>query len=75
MIDYDISYDEFMLEINEEQDYRRLKESIRTKDGQLGDIERGRLIEHGRRIRIDEILKQNEISLKLKTEVQNLINL
>ena len=56
-IDSDISHEEFTLVINEEKKYLRLKESIRTKDCQQGDIERNRLIEHGKRIGINEILK------------------
>ena len=42
-----------MLVINEEQNYLRLIESIRTKDGQVGDIERDRLIDHSKRIGFD----------------------
>ena len=47
LIDSGISHEEFTLVINEEQNYFRLKESIRSKDDQLSDIERDRLIEHG----------------------------
>ena len=35
--------------INEEQNYFRLEEN-KAKDDQLSDIERDRLIEHGKRI-------------------------
>ena len=35
------------------------KKSIRTNDSQLGDIDRDRLIEHGKGIKT-ETLKQNE---------------
>ena len=53
-----------ILVINEEQNHFRLKESIRSKDEQLNDFERDRLIEHGKKI------KQSErLSLKLKTDV------
>ena len=65
-----------MLLINEEQNHFRLKESVRAKDNQQGDIEGDKLIKHGKRIEIDEILRQNERqSLKLVTEVQNLLKL
>ena len=42
--------------INEEQNYFRLKESIRAKGDQLSDIERDRLIEHGKRVGQNERL-------------------
>ena len=47
----------------------------KTVSNQLGDIERDRLIEHGKKIGIDKILKQNERQClkisksKYKTEV------
>lgn len=56
--------------INEEHNYFRLKESIRAKNNQLGDIEMDRLIEQGKRTEIDEIHRQNESeSINLKTDV------
>ena len=76
LIDSDISHEELRLVIKEEQNYLRLKESIQKKDSQLDDIERDRLIEHGKRTGINEKLKQNERqSLKFKTEVWNLLKL
>ena len=69
LIDSDISQEEYTLVINEEQNYLRVEEIIRTKDSQL-DIERDTLIEHGKRIGINEIIKQNEGQiLKYKTEI------
>ena len=59
-----------MLVINEEEDYLRPKESIRTKDSQLGDIERDRLIEHSKRIGINEI--QAQLDTKSKTQNQSI---
>ena len=56
-----------------EQNYLRLKESFRTKDSHLGNVERNRLIEHGKKIGTDETIEQNErLSEKLKNEVENL---
>ena len=47
-----------------------LKTEKRAKDSQLGYIERRRLIEHGNKIGINEILQQNERkSLKLKSKI------
>ena len=54
-----------MLVTNQEQNYFRLKESIREKkDDQLGNIEQDRLIEHSERMEQNE--RQN---LKLKTDI------
>lgn len=54
----------------EAEKYYKLKDRIRTKYRQQGDIERDRLIKHDKRIRADEIHRQNKNrSLKLKTEV------
>ena len=43
-----------MLVIKKEQNYLRLKEIIRTKDSQVGDIQRGRLIQHSKKTGIDK---------------------
>ena len=58
LIDPDLSHEEFILVINKEQNYFRLKESIRAKDDQLSDIERDRLIEHGKRVGQNERLNK-----------------
>ena len=50
--------------INKEQNYFRIKESIRAKDDQLTEVEWNKLIDHGKRIE-----KNQRISLKLKTDV------
>ena len=64
LIDLKISHRQFNLVTNEEQNYFRLKKSIRAKDDQLSDIEQDGLIENGKRI------GQNERkSIKLKIEV------
>ena len=69
MNDSDISQEEFTLVTNQKH-YLRLKEIIRTKDSQQSGIETNRLIEHRKRIGIDEKLKQIlRKNLKLKTEV------
>ena len=66
LIDFDGNHDEFMLVINEETNYLRLKESIKTKNDAEWEI----LIERGKKIGIDEIVKQNERqSLELKIKV------
>ena len=50
--------------INKEQNYFRIKESIRAKDDQLTEVEWNKLIDHGKRIE-----KNQRISLKLKNDV------
>ena len=49
--------------------YRELKESIRMMNSQRNDTEKTSLIQEGKRIGIDEVIKHNEIinnSLKSK---------
>ena len=62
LIDSDVSHDEFVLGI-EEENYFRLK-NIGVKENQLGGIEQKRLIEHGRGTRENE-----RDSLKVRTDV------
>ena len=47
--------------INEGKKYRELKESIRRIKSQRNDTEKNKLIEEGKRIRINEAIKRNEI--------------
>ena len=47
--------------INEEKKYRELNESIRRIKSQRNDTEKNNLIEKGKRIRINEAIKRNEI--------------
>ena len=41
--------------------YWELKESIRMMNGQRSDVEKINLIEEGKKIDINEVIKQNEI--------------
>ena len=45
--------------INEEKNYRELKESIRIIKTQANDTEKNCLVEEGKRKGIDEIIRQN----------------
>ena len=47
--------------INEEKNYRELKESIRMMNSQRSDTEKINLIEEGKKISLDEVIKRNEI--------------
>ena len=47
--------------INEEQKYRELKESIRMMKSQRSDTEKINLLEEGKRIAVNEVIKWNEI--------------
>ena len=48
--------------INEEKKYRELKESIRMMNSQRSDAETISLIEEGKKIGINEVIKRNEIT-------------
>ena len=54
LIDFGYSHEEFTLKIIKEQNYFRLKESIKTKDYQLRDIEPTRVIDHNEKIAQNE---------------------
>ena len=47
--------------INEEKKYRELKESIRILNSQRGDTEKIDMIENGKKIGINEVIKRNGI--------------
>ena len=47
--------------INEEKKYRELKESIRMMNSQRSDAEKVNLIEEGKKIGINEVIKRNGI--------------
>ena len=53
--------EDFMTIINEEKKYRELKESIRIMNSQRSDTEKINLIEEGKKIGINEVIKHNEI--------------
>ena len=59
-----------MIIINEERNYRELKESIRMMKSQRIDTEKNNLIEAGKKIGIDEVIKRNEfINKSLKSKI------
>ena len=58
-----------MTNIDKERNYRELKESIRMMNSERIDTEKINLIEEGKKIGIEEIIKRNELinnSLKSK---------
>ena len=70
MINNEISHVDFMTIIHEERNYRELKESIRMMNSQRSDTEKINLIEEGKKIGIDEVIKRNEfINNSLKSQI------
>ena len=70
LINNEISHADFMIIINEERNYRELKESIRMMNSQRNDAEKINMIEEGKKIGIDEVTKRNEIiNNSLKSQV------
>ena len=61
LINSEISHKDFMVIINEEKNYRELKESIRMMNSQRSDSEKNNIIEEGKKIRINEVIKHNEV--------------
>ena len=70
LINNEINHEDFMTIINEERKYQELKESIRMMNSQRSDTEKNNLIEEGKEISIDEVIKHNEIINKsLKSQI------
>ena len=61
LINNEVSHEDLMTIINEEKKYRELKESIRMMNSQRSDVEKNSLIEEGKKIGINEVIKRNEI--------------
>ena len=59
LINNKISHEDFTNIINDEKNYRKLKESIRTMKNQRSDTEKDNLIEEYKRIDIYEIINNN----------------
>ena len=62
MINNEISHEDVMTILNEEKKYRELKESIRIMSSQRSDVEKVSLIEEGKKIVINEVIRNNEIT-------------
>ena len=57
----EISQEDFETIINKEKKYRVLKESIRMMNSWESDVEKVNLIEEGKKIGINDVIKRNEI--------------
>ena len=58
--------------INEEKKYGELKEGIRMMNSQRSDTEKINLIEKGKKMNLDVVIKHNEFTNKsLKFQIQN----
>ena len=64
LINNEISHEDFMTILNQEKKYRELKESIRMMNSQRSDVEKINLIEKGKKIGINEVIKCNKIITK-----------
>ena len=60
-INNEISHEDFMGIINEEKKCQELKESIRIMNSQKSDAQKNCLIEEGKKIGVNEVIKRNEI--------------
>ena len=57
LINDEINHEDFITIANEEKKYRELKESIRIINSQRSDAEKINLIEEGKNIGINEVIK------------------
>ena len=60
-MDNEISHEDYETIFNEEKKYRELKESIRMTNSHRNDDEKVSLIDEGRKIGFNEVIKRNEI--------------
>ena len=68
LINNETSHENFMTIINEEKKYWELRKSIRMMNSQRSDVEKINLIEEGKKIGINEVIRRNEIiNNKLKS--------
>ena len=61
LMNNEISHEDFMTILNKEKKHRDLKESIGMINSQRSDAEKISLIEEGKKIGINEVIKRNEI--------------
>ena len=61
LMDSEISHEDFETIINEEKKYREFKESIRMMNSNRSDAEKVSLVEEGKKIGINEVIKRKEI--------------
>ena len=61
MINNEISHEDFLTIFNEEKKYRKLNESIRMMNSQRSNVKKISLIEEGKTIGINKVIKRNEI--------------
>ena len=75
LINNEISHEDFTTIINEEKNYRELKESIRMMKIHRIDTEKKCLIVEGKKIDIDEVIKRNEfINNSLKSKIKTMLS-
>ena len=61
MINNEINHEDLVTIMNEENKYWELKESIRMMNSQRSDVEKVSLIEEGKKLSINEVVKHNEV--------------
>ena len=61
LINNEIKHEDFITIIDEEKKYLELKESIRMMNSQKNDAEKINLIEEGKKIGINDVIKRNKI--------------
>ena len=69
LLNSEISHGDFITIINDEKKYQELKESIRMMNNQGSDTEKINLIEEGKRMGRDEVIKHNEIIKSLTSQI------
>ena len=61
LVNSENSHEDFITIINDEKKYRELKESIRMMNSQRRDVDEINLVEEGKKMDINEVIKSNKI--------------
>ena len=61
LINNEISHEDFMTIMNVKKKYREVKESIRMMNSERSDVEKVSMIEEGKQIDINEVIRHNQI--------------
>ena len=61
LIKREISHEDLITIVNKEKKYREVKESVRIMNSQRSHTEKINLIEEGKKIGINEVIRRNEI--------------
>ena len=61
LINNETSHEDFVTTINQEKKYQKLKEKIKMMNSQISDVGKVILIEEGKKMGFNKVIKRNEV--------------